>query len=33
MPTIYGLSDKVEGFKFHPTAMMNIDPINWVVYE
>lgn len=32
MPTIYGLSDKVEGFKFHPTAM-NIDPINWVVYE
>ena len=32
MPTIYGLSDKVEGFKFNPTAM-NIDPINWIVYE
>lgn len=32
MPTIYGVSDAVEGFKFHPTAM-NIDPVNWVIYE
>ena len=32
MPTVYGVSDKVEGFIFHPTAM-NINPNNWVVYE
>lgn len=32
MPTVYGVSDKVEGFVFHPTAM-NIDPTGWAVYE
>jgi peptide/nickel transport system substrate-binding protein len=32
MPTVYGVSNKVEGFIFHPIAM-NIDPTSWVVYE
>lgn len=32
MPTVYGVSDKLEGFEFHPVAM-NINPKNWVIYE
>lgn len=32
MPTVYGVSDKLEGFEFSPTAG-NVDPKNWVVYE
>lgn len=32
MPTVYGVSDKLEGFVFSPTAG-NVDPKNWVIYE
>lgn len=32
MPTVYGVSDKLEGFEFHP-AQDHIDPKNWVVYK
>lgn len=32
MPTVYAISDKLEGFEFHP-AQDHIDPKSWVVYE
>lgn len=32
MPTVYAVSDKLEGFEFHP-AYDHINPKNWVVYK
>lgn len=32
MPTVYAVSDKLEGFEFHP-AQDHIDSKNWIVYE
>ena len=32
MPTVYGVSDKLEGFVFHP-AQDHIDASKWVVYQ
>ena len=33
MPTIYGVSDKLEGFEFHPAEDHMINYTNWIVYE
>lgn len=32
MPTVYAVSDKLEGFEFHPSED-HINPKNWVVYK
>lgn len=33
MPTVYGVSDKLEGFKFHPAEDHMENFMNWVAYE
>lgn len=33
MPTIVGVSDKLEGYEYHPADDHHTDFVNWVVYE
>lgn len=33
MPTVYGVSDKLEGFQFHPAEDHMGNFMNWVAYE